>query len=425
MPATDGSCIKNYIRGCVRPNLNNITLCGVCATGFTLSPDGLSCNFTCPSNCDNCASTTNCTTCVEGFFLTKFLNCSKCPIGGCQTCTVDGTGCSTCLKGFFLIGTDCAPCPSFCLDCTSNTSCSSLSEQSQVLLNINGTPVLASCDATCLKCSETDRGFCFVCLEGLFLDQTTGKCIKCSGNCQTCDSTNTSKCLSCYTNNFLSSANLCVACSQNCRTCLNADNPNKCTACWDGFSLNASSSCVKGCPKNCFTCTSLTSCTKCLSGYTTFKSNNSVLCVPCVTNCRSCAEGRPSVCLSCGSGFYLDRNTCKRCSSKCSQCTAKGCTSCLSGYYLTVNQTCAPRCKFPCSTCSTTDPQSCLTCMAGYVLNGTLCAPLTNCTTCTTCPDGFVLKDGKCTACLTEKCQSCSPVSLEKCYSCQRGFFMT
>ena len=145
MPATDGSCIKNYIRGCIRPNLKNITLCGACATGFTLSPDGLSCNFTCPLNCVNCASSTNCTTCVDGFYLTQNLICAKCMIEGCLTCSNNGANCTTCLKGFYLVGIDCAPCPPFCLDCTSNTSCSSLSEQSQVLTTVGGQPVLATC----------------------------------------------------------------------------------------------------------------------------------------------------------------------------------------------------------------------------------------------------------------------------------------
>jgi hypothetical protein len=47
-PSADGVCIKNYIRGCLKPNPTNTTLCGTCASGFTLTPDGLYCNFTCP-----------------------------------------------------------------------------------------------------------------------------------------------------------------------------------------------------------------------------------------------------------------------------------------------------------------------------------------------------------------------------------------
>jgi hypothetical protein len=193
MPATDGTCIKNYIRGCVRPNLNNSTLCAACASGFTLSPDGLFCNFTCPSNCADCVSSTNCTSCVQGFYLDQSLTCAKCMIGGCLTCTNNGANCTSCMKGFYSVGIDCAPCPPFCLDCTSNTSCSSLSEQSQVIMTVGGQPVLATCETTCLKCSDTDNGVCFTCLEGFFL--SSGKCKKCDGNCKTCDSTNTSKCL--------------------------------------------------------------------------------------------------------------------------------------------------------------------------------------------------------------------------------------
>lgn len=47
----NGTCLRNLIPGCLRPDVTNSSLCGVCAPGFTLTTDKLRCNWTCPLNC--------------------------------------------------------------------------------------------------------------------------------------------------------------------------------------------------------------------------------------------------------------------------------------------------------------------------------------------------------------------------------------
>lgn len=60
-----------------------------------------------------------------------------------------------------------------------------------------------------------------------------------------------------------------------------------------------------------------------------------------VTNCNSCSASS-SVCKGCEAGFFLQGNTCPKCSDKCLACTGLGqCTSCEKGYtLLTVEKTC-------------------------------------------------------------------------------------
>ncbi len=187
------------------------------------------------------------------------------------------------------------------------------------------------------------------------------------------------------------------------------------------------STCIQGCSLNCLSCTSPTVCTQCLSGYTLFTQNGQTLCVPCTTSCRTCADGQPASCMSCGVGFYLSGNSCTQCSTNCGSCTAAGCISCVDGFFLTSTQTCAPNCVLPCATCSTITPTKCQSCIAGYMLNevSNTCNQVITCNgPCIVCPLGYTLNSGKCIQCTANNCQTCNPNSPGQCYSCLPGYFL-
>lgn len=140
-------------------------------------------------------------------------------------------------------------------------------------------------------------------------------CIPCTYPCLTCRNENSSSCLSCFGTFFLQN-NACVTCnaSSNCLTCENS-NLSQCTSCPYGFSLATNKTCVSGCPLNCLSCSNSSVCTVCIEGYAV---NSKGSCLPCLSNCRGCSGLSNGVCLSCGSGFYLNNNqVCSLCSNFC------------------------------------------------------------------------------------------------------------
>lgn len=146
-----------------------------------------------------------------------------------------------------------------------------------------------------------------------------------------------------------------------------------------------------------------------------------------MTSCRTCAEGRPSTCLSCGTGFYLLNVTCKPCAANCAECTAAGCLTCSPGFFMTSEQTCALNCILPCATCSPTAPDQCESCIAGYTFDNVNkeCVEVITCPGgCIVCPMGYSLKDGQCLACTKQNCQACDANALGTCFSCKPKFYL-
>lgn len=141
-----------------------------------------------------------------------------------------------------------------------------------------------------------------------------------------------------------------------------------CTSCRAGYYLS-NGDCKQGCSQNCFICSNSTTCNQCVSGYSLYYRESDVICAPCPITCRTCADGQPAGCLSCGIGFYLSGTTCIACTQNCMSCTTGGCNSCSDGYFLTSTLTCAPNCAIPCATCSSTDIKKCTSCIAGYNYN--------------------------------------------------------
>lgn len=152
----------------------------------------------------------------------------------------------------------------------------------------------------------------------------------------------------------------------------------------------------------------------------------STQCVLCISSCRQCATGQPSLCLSCGTGFYLSGSSCISCSQNCQSCNSLTCTSCAVGYYLN-SGVCAPNCIKPCSTCSNTDATSCRSCIAGYSYSNTsfTCTAITSCNgACSVCPLGFNLLEGQCSQCASN-CSSCVTGQSTNCTSCLSGYYLS
>ena len=135
-----------------------------------------------------------CSLCNEGYYLDYQLNCQSCPIAGSKICTINSliscqnnfwldnnaanciqcdfncqqcsstTRCSTCQQGFYLkVDFTCGACLGECLECSSNSSCLSCSISSLFFNtntgNCSSGPVLncVSYDSarTCLQCDNS------------------------------------------------------------------------------------------------------------------------------------------------------------------------------------------------------------------------------------------------------------------------------
>lgn len=124
-------------------NVTNITtttdLCMSCQAGYFLFQQ-TSC-VSCPSTCASCTSYFSCLTCQPSLTLIsgscecnpyndEVLSNGVCVVcsallSGCLTCnsTAEPVECSACLPTFYLNGNSCSPCPTGCLSCLANGSC--------------------------------------------------------------------------------------------------------------------------------------------------------------------------------------------------------------------------------------------------------------------------------------------------------------
>lgn len=123
---------------------------------------------------------------------------------------------------------------------------------------------------------------------GYALASSSGTCLQCPFNCNSCDENYT--CLACSNNTYTVNG-VCVGCPAGCSVC---PDPNSCTLCSDGYYAFSLAVC-KACPAGCKTCTFTTtySCSTCVSGY--YLNNN--LCTPCTSPCGNCTSGGCSSCL--------------------------------------------------------------------------------------------------------------------------------
>ena len=211
--------------------------------------------------------------------------------------------------GFFDKNGICTPCASGCLNCTSDTVCTSC----------------------VVSATNNNNGSCN-CPSGFFFTTSPIRhCKKCANYTLTCSSL--TQALTCNTN-FTLSAGLCI--------------------CPAGRFINTLGQCMP-CVNGCTTCNSTTSCqacsvpsllqgnicvTRCGPGYY----QNGFVCTPCSSGCASCIG--PNICLICLSGRLSYNGFCY--------------DNCPPGSVVSNSSTCVD-CNSPCSTC-TEHPSKCTTC---------------------------------------------------------------
>jgi hypothetical protein len=267
--------------------------------------DGTNCSA-CASPCNTCSiAKTNCTSCINGTYLSIVLNgscltkcdkdyfgnattlqcqsCSTVPSLNCKNC-LDETRCITCDVGFvfFSLNSSCLPnTPSgytnvsgIAVACVSNCSeCGSLTYN------------CSACSGTFNLFTFAGSGYCYTTCPNTTL-AINNTCMPCTFPCLTCSTTlnNCSSCLtgylfpngsllicitSCPNTTFLDiSASICTNCIPPCLTCLGS--ASRCTSCANSSNYLSNSTCVSSCPLNS------------LIDYTT------MTCYPCLSPCLSC-----------------------------------------------------------------------------------------------------------------------------------------
>ena len=437
----------------------------------------------CDVSCVDCigGSYTECTQCVEGFYL------NVPPTGKCL---------SSCPAGYFADDDlwQCVnPCPEGKWEDTTDNRCKQCYQSS------------AGPYFTCRTCNGSQYNKCQSCNPGKFLDSNTcvnacpdgkwgdpsdNECKECYQNstgpyftCLTCDGNGNNKCLTCESGKFLhngqcisqcpdghwedSTVNECKQCYQSstgpsftCATC-SGDGDNNCMSCESGRFLE-SNTCVYPCPDGKWGDPSDNECKECYQNSTG----------PYFT-CRTCDGDGNSKCLTCESGKFLHNgkcisecpdgywedstvNECKQCHQDtdgpyytCATCDAGGnnnCLSCIPGTFLHNNQclnpcpngywedTTAHKCEqchqnslgplYTCLTCNAAGDSACQSCDSPAFLHNNQCIE--------PCPDGYWgdITDRKCKPCHQDTdgpyytCATCDAGENNNCLSCNPGTFL-
>lgn len=148
--------------------------------------------------------------------------------------------------------------------------------------------------------------------------------------------------------------------------------------------------------------------------------------IKCVGMCRNCQE-KAAQCLKCYDGFFINNQSCMKCSDNCKDCQdSKKCLKCNDGYNLIKSGTCEPICSKGCKNCN---GNSCSQCEFGYALINQECqmcqVPCESCaqstTTCTSCIKNYYLSNTLCLADCIYKCKDCEI----PCQSCEKGYYLT
>ena len=126
---------------CILTYSNGQTSCQTCVTGYYATHSGI-CQ-TCPLGCVTCQMlwwSVSCGSCVTNFQLkgwivkrcecnsNQYVNatvpeCVNCPTG-CSSC-IDNTQCTGCIQGYYMNGLLCSPCMPVCQTCDAGTTCTS------------------------------------------------------------------------------------------------------------------------------------------------------------------------------------------------------------------------------------------------------------------------------------------------------------
>ena len=328
------SCAAS-VTNCLTCSTAGGTTCTKCIGGFTLSGAG-TCSFTGTATYvfDPVTQTIGC---QVGTY-NNGTGCSACKDPSCYKCDI--TGCLACSNTYFVSAGVCKDCPSNCMTCSDDTTCTRCNDD--YYLNDDGNcksagkgkkvnkgrdghfyecpPGCSQCtigvDGT-LKCLTPSSGFSIV----------GGKIIPCNPSCLSCSGTTATSCTACYAGLVLSGGS-CKTCSDpNALTCL-AGNPAFSISCNQGYTATyiataggavTAGSCV-ACAINCLQCDSTgpSNCDagKCSAGFVVLV--GTMNCTACLGGCPGCSPYNPAQCTACPDGQYFDtNNVCQPCSSSC------------------------------------------------------------------------------------------------------------
>ncbi|ELP86082.1 protein serine/threonine kinase, putative [Entamoeba invadens IP1] len=165
--------------------------CRRCTSGYFLESASQTCSK-CSSECKDCfGSSTKCTSCEEGEYLTN----STCQSNEllrekCSTVSVSGSLCYVCKPGYFRVGLDCQSCKPECKTCLTSNKC--LECNSVYFKSSDGECLLRS---SIIGCStEITSIGCSKCSEGYY-QYKENMCASCDSKCSTC--TSGDKCNTC------------------------------------------------------------------------------------------------------------------------------------------------------------------------------------------------------------------------------------
>lgn len=306
---------------------NNLRLLK-CKSGYSLKDNKCVSDIVCPPNCEECKSSTECTSCKEEFYLddTNCLEhcssrrgldptgkkCINCDDNACDQFKTDSCECINCKENYFISNKKCQSCDQNCKDCSIKAdNCTSC--QNNMFLEENK---CYSCQNSDCKTKESDNCKCKECKEGFYIKNHI--CNSCMSVCKTCDGP--SSCQECKDGYYKNSEGNCIVCPLNCKT-KKSDNC-KCATCSDGYFMDSNEEC-KQCGGQCKTCEiSANKCTSCIK--TDYFINENNACEKCDSNCQSCSIKKDN-CTSCIDGKYLNKEigTCESCSEFCLTCSDK------------------------------------------------------------------------------------------------------
>lgn len=434
--------------------------CLVCASGYSLAADSLTCVLGTVPNCAayTKGSTTACTSCVSGYTLINestnnaanyycypipnTFNCLRWQSASFQSgANYDTLSCSQCNNtagaSFGLAPyVNVLPAGSAvnnCLPFVAVANC--------VAYNQNNT-IVAMNAFTCSRCSDL-----------YWLSKTLNKCTLRVNNPVQCTSTDpeADTCLSCINGYYLSS-NKCLPYPNGIYGCSTYAALNACTLCLPGFYLFYNKCIPSTIVPNCQVYSGNYTCSACMNKY--YLQSNTSCIVPNATNCLQVSN--INTCATCppNNGFLTTNgvtscvsNAVANCAVATTVANAAGsfqCINCTAGYYPNANGTCIQTTIIP--GCLVYDSATtCLTCNSTSVLNvGRTACNLTsyagftdpNCQAhylmsnpvCNQCALGSYFVNNVCTPCpasaLSFGCLQCNPTAPSTCLICSPSYFM-
>lgn len=410
------------------------SLCQKCSGSlFAL---GASCLSVCPVNsfisngvcgeclayCQKCSDSFSCIECISGYYLLGKATCvNNCgdykyisnDLKECSSCMVD---CKTCKDSL-----SCQSCSDELILSYGKNSCLKLCPEGQVTVTNLNVKQCEPCDLlyTGFKCKTCNMEGCISCSSGSYLTEdfrcvttcskfyypspSSGKCLLCPENCETCSENSLSSiiCSLCKDGYYILSNKCLVQCppsyysnktKRECQPCL----VEKCLSCSES-------------PSTCVYCEQFTpyyesTSNKCYStipsGYFLYKF---LTLQKCISNCDICLA--ISTCLKCLDSYFLEENNCV--------------ASCSKGYYTDVaNRRCI---KCICTYCEKCDSTLtfCQHCENGYFRLETAYSSACQ----TDCGVRFSYNkiDNVCLKCNNDLCQCCMD-GPDKCSVCSNGY---